>query len=152
MEQGKPFQTFSVIAGTLTRQIIGARNDMRRRALLRSDQKAGTAQGDADAAQTSAPREENSKDKADDRRRHPGDQRWRDRKARDKGQHTESDMRAVAAHDILEGNGTIIAPLGVPAGVKTKHEMQDMARLNEHHDRREKSRHDDFEQSRCDEA
>src|SRR5207302_4194951 len=42
-------------------------------------------------------------------------------------------------------NRAIVAPLRVPAGIEAEYEMHDVTCLNQHHDRSEQRRHDDFE-------
>jgi hypothetical protein len=51
----------------------------------------------------------------------------------------------MAPHNIAEGYGAVVAALGRPASVASEHDLQNGARLNHHHDRRDQRGEDDFD-------
>ena len=148
VQQGEALRDIGIVTGALVHQGIGACDDGWGRLLFGSHQKTGATQSKADAAKSGAPGKNNRADKAEDRWRHPGDKRRRNRETGDKAQDPHHHMRAVPPHDVRKGDRPVVAPLRVPAGIKAEHEMHDVAGLNQHHDRSEQSRHDDLEESR----
>ena len=56
-------------------------------------------------------------------------------------------MPDVAADDIGKRHRAVVASLRIPTGVEAENDMQHMAGLNQHHDRREQGGQHDFEKA-----
>ena len=120
----------------------------RRRSLLGRAQEADPFQAETDPQLSARPRKRDGEHEAGDRRRHPQYERWRNQRRGEQRDQSEQRVRAVPAGDAVERDRSVVAALRIPAGVAPRKNLRHRARLDQHHDRRNRGGHHDLEECR----
>ncbi len=125
---------------------VGGAGDGGRVGLLGRDEQAHAGEGATDAGVAHEGRERHGEDEADECGAHPGEQAPGDRAGDDGEDDAEEHVAAMEAPEDRPGHAVAVARLGVPAAVAAGDDLDDRARLHEHHDRRDEGGEQDLDE------